>query len=173
MFNNLYPLSNTRYMNLERALFLHDLITDEEIDICAHIFHILCKTVGRADSRTCIPFCCIVSRILKLKGIHPSDDESPYKKPSPINILALNASIGDSRKGIRTETSASHSASRSSSTSYDEKLDNIMASIHELSTKMSGLASLMHHHTIRCDTKFTSFQTQSNQIQRKVKEDED
>ena len=47
MFNNLYPLLSTGYMNLGRALFLHDLIIDEEIDICAHIFHILCKTVAK------------------------------------------------------------------------------------------------------------------------------
>ena len=45
MFHNLYPLSSTEYMNLKRALFLHDLISDEEIDIYAHIFHLLCKTV--------------------------------------------------------------------------------------------------------------------------------
>ena len=173
MFNNLYPLSSTRYMNLERALFLHDLITDEEIDICAHIFHILCKTVSKTDSRTCIPFCCLVSRILKLKGIHPSDDESPYTKPSPINICTLNASVGHSWKGIKTETSASHSGSRSTSSSYDKKFDNIVASIHDISNKMSGLASFLHHHTIRCDTKFTSFQTQLDQIQRKLEENED
>ena len=49
MFHNLYPLSSTGYMNLGRALFLHDLITDEEIDICTHIFHILRKTVARTD----------------------------------------------------------------------------------------------------------------------------
>ena len=55
-------------MNLGRALFLHDLISDEEIDICAHIFHLLCKTVLRTDSRACIPFCCLILRILKLKG---------------------------------------------------------------------------------------------------------
>ena len=152
---------------------LHDLITDEEIDICAHIFHILCKTVSKTDSRTCIPFCCLVSRILKLKGIRPSDDESPYTKPSPINICPLNASIGHSWKGIKTETSASHSGSRSTSSSYDEKFDNIVASIHDISNKMSGLASFLHHHTIRCDTKFTSLQTQLDQIQRKLEENED
>ena len=45
MFHNLYPLSNTGYMNLGRALFLHDQILDEEIDICAHIFHLLHKMV--------------------------------------------------------------------------------------------------------------------------------
>ena len=45
MFHNLYPLSSIGYMNLGRALFLHDLISDVEIDICAHIFHVLRKTV--------------------------------------------------------------------------------------------------------------------------------
>ena len=60
MFHNLYPLSSIGYMNLGRAVFLHDLISDEEIDICAHIFHILCKTVLRTDSRACIPFCCLI-----------------------------------------------------------------------------------------------------------------
>ena len=173
MFHNLYPLSSTEYMNLERALFLHDLITDEEIDICSHIFHILRKTVARTDSRTCIPFCCLISRILKLKGIHPSEDESPYPKPSPINIRTLNASIGHSRKGIKIETLASHSGSRSSSFSYDEKFDNIMASVHDISTKMSRLASLLHRHTVCCDMKYTSLQTQLDQIPRKLEENED
>ena len=32
MYHNLYPLVSTGYMNLCRALFLHDLINDEEID---------------------------------------------------------------------------------------------------------------------------------------------
>ena len=173
MFNNLYPLSSIGYMNIRRAMFLHDLITDEKINIYAHIFHILCKTVARTNSRTCIPFYCLGSRILKLKGIHPLDDESPYMKPSPINIHTLNASIGHSRKGIKTETSASHSGSHSTSSSYDEKFDNIIASIHDISNKMFGLTSLLHHHTIRCDTKFTSLQTQLDQIQRKLEENED
>ena len=63
MFHNLSPLSSTGYMNLVRALFLHVLISNEEIDICAHIFHILHRTVLRTDSRACIPFCYLISRI--------------------------------------------------------------------------------------------------------------
>ena len=86
MFQYLYPLSSTGYMNLRRALFLHDLIFDVEIGICAHIFHILRKTVVRTDSWICIPFCCLISWILKLKGIYPSADESPHPEPSPINL---------------------------------------------------------------------------------------
>ena len=159
VFHNLYPLSSTRYMNLGRAVFLHDLISDKEIDICAHIFHLLCKMVLQTNSRACIPFCCLISRILKLKGIHPSDNKSPYPNPSPINIRTLNASIGQSLKGIKTETSAPPTGSHSASSFYNEKLDNIMASIHDISTKMSELATLLLHHHIRCDTKFTSLQT--------------
>ena len=50
MCNNLYPLSSTGYMNLGRALFLCDLISNKEIDVCFHIFHILAKTVDRTAS---------------------------------------------------------------------------------------------------------------------------
>ena len=100
MFHNLYPLSSTGYMNLGRALFLHDLIFDVEIDICAHIFHVLCKTVLRTESRICVPFCCLISRILMLKGIYPIADESPCTKPSPINMRTFNTSIGHSRKRV-------------------------------------------------------------------------
>ena len=63
--------------------------------------------------------------------------------------------------------------SRFSSHSYDEKLDNIMASVQDISTKMSRLASFLHSHNICCDTKFTSLQTQLDQIQRKLEENKD
>ena len=133
MFHNLYPLSSTGYMNLGRALFLHNLISEVEIDICAHIFHILRKTVMRTDSRICIPFYCLVSRILKLKGIYPSADESSHPKPSLINLRTLNASIGHSKKGVKSESQTSHSGSRSTSYSFDEKLDYIIANVHDSS----------------------------------------
>ena len=43
MFSNLYPLSNTTFINLGRAQFLCDLITGVSIDICAHIFQTIKK----------------------------------------------------------------------------------------------------------------------------------
>ena len=144
-------------MNLGRALFLHDLISDVEIDICAHIFHVLRKTVLQTESRICVPFCCLISRILKLKGILPTADESPYTKSCPINKRTFNASIGHSRKKVKPETSASHNGSRFSTLSIDEKLDSIVTSVHELSTKMSEFTSTLHHHNTRWDMKFTPF----------------
>ena len=131
LHKNLYPLSSIEYMNLGRALLLYDPITDEEIDICPHIFHILSKTAERTSLRNCIPFYCLISKILKLKGIHPLEDEYPYPKPSPINIHTLNASIGHSQKGVKPESPASHGGSHSRSHSYDEKLDNTMAFVQD------------------------------------------
>ena len=156
MFHNLYPLSSTGYMNLGCALFLHDLISNVEIDICVHIFHVLRKTVLGTESRICVPFCCLISRILKLKGILLIADESPCTKPCPINMRTFNASIGHSRKRVKPETSTSPSGSRFSTLSLDEKLDNIVTSVHELSTKLSELTSTVHHHNTRWDMKFTS-----------------
>ena len=46
MFSNLYPLSNTTFINLGRAQFLCDLIIGAPIDICAHIFQTIRKTAA-------------------------------------------------------------------------------------------------------------------------------
>ena len=160
-------------MNLDRALFLHDLITDEGINIYSHIFHILSKTAERIASRNCLPFCCLISKILKLKGVHPLEDECPYLKKSPINIHTLNASIGHNRKGVKQESHVLHGGSSSSSHPYDEKLDKIMLLVQEISTKLFGLASIMHSQHTSFDTKFTSCQTQLDQIQRNLEDNED
>ena len=76
-----------------------------------------------------------------------------------------------SRKKVIPKTSTSHSGSHFSTLSIDEKLDNIVTSVHELSAKMSELTSILHYHNTWGDTKFTSLQTQLDQIQRKLEED--
>ena len=48
MFFNLYPLSNTAFINLGRAQFLCDLIIRVSVDICAHIFQTIGKTAARS-----------------------------------------------------------------------------------------------------------------------------
>ena len=80
MFHNLYPLLSTEHMNLGQALFLHDLIIDEEIVVCSHIFHILVKTAERMASKNCLPFCCFTTKILKLKGVLTMEDKYPQPK---------------------------------------------------------------------------------------------
>ena len=173
MFSNLYPLSSTSYMNLGRALFLHDLITNMEIDVCSHISHTVAKMVDRIASRNCIPFCRLILRILKLKGVNPSKNEHPYPRPSPINIRTLHASMSHTKKNTKQESHATQGSSSSTSHVYDEQLDNIMATLQEITTKISELATIMHSQHIRFDTKFTSLQSQLDQIQRKLEEHED
>ena len=143
MFHNLYPLSSTGHMNLGQALFLHDLITDEEIDVCSHIFHILVKTAERTASRNCLPFCSLIIKILKLKGVPTLEVEYPQLKQRPINISILNAIIGHSWKNAKQESNAPQGDTSSSSHSYDEKLDNIMAFMQDIN-KLSSLTTIMH-----------------------------
>ena len=173
MFSNLYPLSSTDYMNLGRALFLHDLITDIEIDVCSHIFHIAAKTINWTASRNCISFCRLISRILKLKGMYPSKDERPYPRPSLITIHTLHASMSHTKKNPKKESHAPQGSSSSPSHVYDEQLDNIMATLQEITTKISGLATIVYSQHNHFDTKFTSLQTQLDQIQRKLEEHKD
>ena len=135
---------------------MHDLITNEKIDVCSHIFHILAKMVERTASRNCLPFCCIISKILKLKGVHPSKDERLYPKPSPINIRTLHASMSHTKKSTKQEGHATPGSSSSTFHAYNEQLDNIIATLQEITTKISGLATLMHSQHIHFDTKFTS-----------------
>ena len=46
MFFNLYPLPKTRFINLGWAQFLCNLITGTPIDVCAHIFQTIGKTIA-------------------------------------------------------------------------------------------------------------------------------
>ena len=163
MFSNLYHLSSTEYMNLGRTIFLNDLIIDEEIDACSHI----------STSWNCLPFCCLISKILKLKGVSPSKDEHPYPHPSPINIHTLHASMSHTKKSTEQESHATPGSSSSTFYAYDEQPNNIMAALQEINTKISGLATIMHSQHICFDTKFTSLQTQLDQIQRKLEEHRD
>ena len=101
IFSNLYPLSSTGYINLGRALFLHELIIDEEIDVRSHIFHILAEMVEWIASRNCLHFWRLISKILKLKGVHPLEDELPYLKPSPIKICTLHTSMSHTKKSTK------------------------------------------------------------------------
>ena len=123
---------------------LHDLNTDDEIDVCSHIFHILVKMVERTTSRNCLPFCHLISRIFKLKGVHPLEDKHAYLKPSPINIRTLHASMSHTKKSTKQESHTAPGSSSSSSHACDEQLDNIMAALQEINTKIFRLVTIMH-----------------------------
>ena len=103
MFSNLYPLSNTAFVNLGRAQFLCDLITGVLIDICAHIFQTIGKTAARSAARTCIPFCSLIIKIMLLEGVRPPTDEKILTRHRPISTITLQASKSHSSKSPKSE----------------------------------------------------------------------
>ena len=102
MFTNLYPLSNTTFINLGRALFLCDLITGAPIDICAHIYYILRKTACRSAARGVIPFCSLIMKLILREGITPPADGKMLSRQRPISLLTLQASRSHSSKSPRS-----------------------------------------------------------------------
>ena len=88
---------------------------------------------------------------------------------TPINIRTLNAIIGRSWKNVKQESNAFQGDTNSSSHSINEKLDNIMTFVQDINTKLSSLTSIMHFQHTRFDTKFTSLQTQLDQITKEVR----
>ena len=81
--------------------------------------------------------------------------------------------MSHTKKNTKQESRATQGSSSSTSHVYNEQLDNIMATLQEITTKISRLTTIMHSQHIRFDTKFTSLQTQLDQIQRKLEEHED
>ena len=98
MFSILYPLSNTPFINLGRALFLCDLITGAPIDICAHIFQTIRKTAVRSAARGCIPFCSLIMKIILHVGIVPPSDGKMMTRLRPISMFTLQANKSHSSR---------------------------------------------------------------------------
>ena len=68
LIHNLYPVTSLTTLSAPRTIFLYDLFTHKEIDICGHIFHLLKKSIEKQNSETVMPFpSLIMSLISKAK----------------------------------------------------------------------------------------------------------
>ena len=103
MFFNIYPLSNTAFINLGRAQFLCDLITEVPIDICAHIFQTIGKTTTQMVARTCLPFCSLLMKIMVLEGVRPPTNGKILTRLRPLSMISLQASKSHSSKALKSE----------------------------------------------------------------------
>jgi len=56
MIFNLYLVKNLRTLSGPRTIFLHDIFTHKEIDICSHIYHLFVKSIKKRKSRLTLPF---------------------------------------------------------------------------------------------------------------------
>ena len=64
MIFNLYPLTNLTTLSAPRTVFLYDLFTHKEIDICGHIYHLFVKSITKRNSRLTLPFPSLVMSII-------------------------------------------------------------------------------------------------------------
>ena len=61
---NLYLVKNLTTLSTPRTVFLHDLFTHKEIDICGHMYHLLIKCIEKRNSRLTLPFPCLVMSLI-------------------------------------------------------------------------------------------------------------
>ena len=64
MIFNLYLVKNLTTLSGPRTIFLHDLFTHKEIDICGHVYHLFVKCIKKTKSRPTLPFLSLVMSLL-------------------------------------------------------------------------------------------------------------
>ena len=64
MIHNLYLSTNLTTLSAPRTIFLYDLFTLKETDICRHIFHLLTKSIVKRNSRTILPFLTLIMGLI-------------------------------------------------------------------------------------------------------------
>ena len=78
--------------------------------------------------------------------------------------------MSHTKKNAKQENHATQGSSSSTSHSSDEKFNNIMVALQEISTKISGLANIMYSQHSRFDKQLTSLGAQLDKIQRKLED---
>ena len=189
MFFNLYPLSNTGFINLWSAQFLCDLITGVPIDICAHIF----QTIGKTVAWTCLPFCSLLMKIMVLEDVHPPKDEKILVSLCPISMVSLQASKSHSSKAPKSEsfplaTPSGHGSTTHTTSGHTEITSPLTLELQMISTqhvqsssqadRLSTLIEGLHKHIFRFETatknqvqmRLTAIETKLDAIQSKLEE---
>ena len=85
MIHNLYPITNLTTLSAPRTIFLYDLFTQKEIDICGHIFHLLTKSIEKRNSKTIMPFSSLIIGLIA---------KTRLKLPSNLTVVQRDYSIG-------------------------------------------------------------------------------
>ena len=85
MINNLYSITNLTTLSAPRTIFLYNLFTHKEIDICGHIFHLLKKSIEKQYSRTVMPFPSLIMGLIA---------KSRLKLPSGLTVVQGDYPIG-------------------------------------------------------------------------------
>ena len=101
MIHNLYPVTNLTTLSAPRTIFLYDLFTHKEIDICGHIFHLLTKSITKRNSRTIMPFPSLIMGLIAKARLKLSSRLTVEHRDYPIRAHTVTRSTSHI-KGSKT-----------------------------------------------------------------------
>ena len=104
MIHNLYMVTNLTTLSALRTIFLYDLFTHKEIDICGHIFHLLTKSIERQNTRTIMPFPSLIMGLIAKTRLKLSNGLIVVHRDYPIGAHMVTRSIAHI-KGSKTDVS--------------------------------------------------------------------
>jgi len=85
MIHNLYPVTNLTTFSAPRKIFLYNLFTYKDIDICGDIFHLLTKSIEKRNSKTIMPILTFIMGFIA---------KTRLKLPSSFTIVQRDYPIG-------------------------------------------------------------------------------
>ena len=103
MIHNLYPVTNLTTFSAPRTIFLYDLFTHKEIDICGHIFHILKKNIEKQNSRIVMPSPTLIMGLIAKEWLKIPSGLTMVQRDYPICAYTLTRStahIKGSKTGV-------------------------------------------------------------------------
>ena len=105
MIHNLYLVTNLTTLSARRTIFLYDLFTYKEIDICGHIFHLLKKSIEKQHSRTVMPFPSLIMGLIAKTRLKLLSGLTVVQRDYPIGahtVTRSTAHIKGSKIGVHT-----------------------------------------------------------------------
>ena len=105
MIHKLYPVTNLITLSARRTMFLYDLFTHKEIDICGHIFHLLKKSIEKQHSRTVMPFSSLIMGLIAKTRLKLPSGLTVVQRDYPIGAYIVTRSmthIKGSKTGVHT-----------------------------------------------------------------------
>ena len=106
MIHNLYSVTNLTTLSTPRTIFLHNLFTHKEIDICGHIFHLLTKSITKRNSRTIMPFPTLIKGLIAKTKLKLLSGLTVQQRDYPIGAHIVTRSTAHI-KGSKTNVSSS------------------------------------------------------------------
>ena len=105
MIHNLYPITNLTTLSAPRTIFLYNLFTHKDIDICGHIFHLLKKSIEKQNSRTIMPFPSLIMGLIAKTRLKFLSGLAVVQQDYPIGAHIVTMSTAHI-KGSRTDVSS-------------------------------------------------------------------